>query len=37
MQFIEELRESGSGCLFCDLSQQGDDRARLILYRDPRC
>ena len=37
MQFIEELRDSGSGCLFCDLAVAGVHRERLILYRDERC
>jgi ATP adenylyltransferase len=37
MQFIEELRDKGSGCIFCELGAEGDDRSRLVLYRGKRC
>lgn len=33
MKFIEELRDKGSGCIFCELNQDGDDRERLVLCR----
>lgn len=33
MKFIEELRSKGSGCLFCELAAEGDDKKRLILHR----
>ena len=38
MQFIEELRDKGSGCIFCELVQETDnDRERLILHRGKSC
>lgn len=37
MKFIEELRNKGSGCIFCELAAEGDDRKRLILHRGKRC
>ncbi len=38
MQFIEELRDKSSGCIFCELVQQTDqDRDRLILHRGTTC
>jgi len=33
MEFIEELRNRTSGCVFCELAEPGDDRTRLILHR----
>jgi len=40
MQFIEELRDRGSGCVFCELHRDvegGDDRSRLVLHRAGKC
>ncbi|MBN1282497.1 MAG: HIT domain-containing protein [Proteobacteria bacterium] len=37
MKFIEELRDKGSGCIFCELAAPGDDRKRLILHRGESC
>lgn len=37
MQFIEEVRDKGSGCIFCELGAPGDDRERLVLYRGETC
>ena len=37
MKFIEELRDKGSGCIFCEMAAPGDDRERLILHRGERC
>jgi len=37
MKFIEELRDKGAGCIFCEMAAPGDDRARLILYRGKTC
>jgi len=37
MKFIEQLREQGAGCVFCELATAGDDRARLVLHRGKRC
>lgn len=37
MQFIQELRDKGSGCVFCELAQKGDDRERLVLHRGKCC
>jgi ATP adenylyltransferase len=37
MKFIEELRDKGSGCLFCELGTEGDDRERLVLHRGKHC
>ena len=37
MKFIEELRDKGSGCIFCELAQPGDDRERLVLHRGKSC
>ncbi len=40
MQFIEELRDRGEGCIFCELAQTGtpeEDRERLLLYRGENC
>lgn len=37
MKFIEELRNRTDGCVFCELAEEGDDRARLILHRGKTC
>ncbi|MFA4874333.1 MAG: HIT domain-containing protein [bacterium] len=37
MQFIEELRDSSGGCIFCELAAAGDDRKRLVLSRSELC
>ena len=37
MQFIEELRDTGGGCVFCEIPSHGDDRARLVLHRGESC
>lgn len=37
MKFIEGLRDKGSGCLFCELAAQGDDRERMVLHRGKHC
>ena len=41
MQFIEDLRNKGDGCVFCELAQPTDDasveRERLILHRGDSC
>ena len=40
MQFIEELRDRGSGCVFCELHREaegGEDRDRLVLHRAGKC
>jgi ATP adenylyltransferase len=37
MQFIDELRDRGSGCLFCELATSGGDRERLLLHRGKGC
>ena len=37
MKFIEGLRNEGSGCLFCEMAAEGDDRKRLILHRGKFC
>jgi ATP adenylyltransferase len=34
MQFIEELRDAGSGCILCELAQTGDDAGKLVLFRN---
>ncbi len=33
MKFIEDLRDSTQGCIFCELQHDGDDRERLVLSR----
>lgn len=33
MEFIENLRDSTGGCIFCELAQAGDDREKLVLCR----
>jgi len=35
MQFIEDLRDTARGCVFCELCAAGEDRARLVLARHP--
>jgi ATP adenylyltransferase len=37
MQFIKELRDSGGGCIFCEIASPGDDRERLVLHRGKSC
>jgi len=37
MEFIEGLRDKGSGCLFCEMAGEGDDRGRLLLHRGKHC
>jgi ATP adenylyltransferase len=41
MQFIEDLRSKGEGCVFCELAQPSDDpsveRERLVLHRGDKC
>lgn len=37
MKFIEELRDTQGGCIFCEVAQPGDDRERLILHRGTSC
>lgn len=37
MEFIQELREKGSGCLFCEMGAAGDDRERMVLHRGKHC
>lgn len=37
MQFIEELRVSTGGCVFCELPARADDRESLILHRGKSC
>lgn len=37
MQFIEEYRAKGGGCVFCEIALPGDDKKRLVLHRGKSC
>jgi ATP adenylyltransferase len=37
MEFIEDLRSKNSGCVFCELAEEGDDKSSLILHRGKTC